>query len=322
MPEITHADVVAFADERVNLKSDDVQEHREQVNRLRDKLAVFIKDHPDVGLIKMLLSGSLAKGTALSALNDIDVAVYVDAGKAPSMYDRRSELLQWLADRLKEAYPQMKPEQIAVQTHTVRISFRGSGLDVEVAPVFYTGLPNDRGYLLNRHTGQPLLTSIPLHLEFIRKRKAAQPQHFVQVIRLIKWWARTCKGNDEAFRCRSFMLEMICAHLAPTVDMSNYPSALEAVFAYVVRSGLETRISFNDYYSASKLPKGRVASIEIFDPVNEANNVTQDYTQTDQGRLVTAAEDAIDALAEARFATTKSRAQECWRRVFGPSFMR
>lgn len=322
MPEVTHADVVSFADDRVNLKRVDVQEYREQVNRLRDKLTAFIEHHPDVGLLKMLLSGSLAKGTALSALNDIDVAVYVDAGKAPSIYHRGSELLQWLADRLRQAYPQMQADQITIQTHTVRISFRGSGLDVEIAPVFYAGLPDDRGHLLNRHTGKPLLTSIPLHLEFIRMRKATQPKHFAQIVRLVKWWARICKGSDESFRCRSFMVEMICAHLAPTTDMSDYPSALEAVFGYLVRSGLETRISFSDYYPASKLPADRVGPIEIFDPVNEANNVTQDYTQADRSRIVTAAEDAADALAEASFATTKARAQECWRRIFGPSFMR
>ena len=33
-----------------------------------------------------------------------------------------------------------------------------------------------------------MLTSIPMHLEFIRKRKKAQPDDFAHVVRLVKWW--------------------------------------------------------------------------------------------------------------------------------------
>ena len=62
---VKHTDLVAFADRSVNLKREDAKEYREQVNRLREKMEAFIKDNPDVGLRKMLLSGSLAKGTSL-----------------------------------------------------------------------------------------------------------------------------------------------------------------------------------------------------------------------------------------------------------------
>jgi len=57
---VKHSDLVAFADASVNLKRDDAKEYREQVNRLRDKMEAFINENPDVGLRKMLLSGSLA----------------------------------------------------------------------------------------------------------------------------------------------------------------------------------------------------------------------------------------------------------------------
>jgi tRNA nucleotidyltransferase (CCA-adding enzyme) len=83
-PYISHGNIVTFAEVRVNLTRDDAKQYREQVNRLREKLETFIKDNPDVGLVKMLLSGSLAKGLALKTLNDIDVAVYVDSRKVPN----------------------------------------------------------------------------------------------------------------------------------------------------------------------------------------------------------------------------------------------
>src|SRR3954471_21147582 len=111
---ISHSDLADFADECVNLKRDDAADFREQVRRLREQLDRYAADHPDYGLIKTLLSGSLAKGTALKTLNDIDIAFYVKAEKAPSA---EPDLLEWLAQRLRDAYPQMKPDQIKPNKH-------------------------------------------------------------------------------------------------------------------------------------------------------------------------------------------------------------
>jgi tRNA nucleotidyltransferase (CCA-adding enzyme) len=317
-PLVSHADVAAFAADRVNLKREDATEYREQVNRLRGKLDRFIAEHPDYGLIKMLLSGSLAKGTALKTINDIDVALYVRASVAPA---DELQLLYWLAERLRKAYPQMDPSQIAPATHCVRISFRGSGLDVDVSPVHYDGDPNDCGYLVARDTGKRVLTSIPLHLKFIRTRKDTQPDHFAQVVRLVKWWVKQRKQRDQSFRFKSFLSEMIVAHLADVrIDMSDYPKALEHVFRYIVKTQLNERIAFTDYYPASKLPSATSDAMEVFDPVNATNNVASDYTDQDRRRIVEAAEEALDSLSEARFATTRGRAIECWQDILGPSF--
>lgn len=318
IPFITHQTLVAFAADAVNLKREDAAEYREQVNRLRDKLERHIKDHPDVGLIKMLLSGSLAKGLALKTLNDIDVALYVDSSKAPQ---QEAELLQWIAQRLRKAYPQMAPDQISPGNHCVRISFRGSGLDVDVVPVHYEGDPDDRGYLYARDTGKRVMTSIPLHLKFTRKRKDAAPDHFAQCVRFAKWWARIRKRNDSSFRLKSFMCELIFAHLADDgLALNDYPKALEGFFRYVVKSRLQERISFTDYYQAGKLPGSTGAAIEVFDPVNPENNIVEDYTDKERQLLVNQAEDSLEALAEAHFATTKGRAEELWQEIFGPSF--
>lgn len=315
---IDHAELLEFAESKVNLKREDATEFREQVGRLRDKLELHIADHPDFGLKKMLLSGSLAKGTALKTLNDADVAVYVEAGSKPPASE--ADLLNWLTKKLREAYPQMKPEQIKPVTHCVRISFNGTGLDVDVAPVHYYGKPNDVGYLLSK-SGKTVETSIPLHLEFIRTRKERHPQNFAQVVRFVKWWIRQRKEADDAFRFKSFKAEMILAHLSDTgTDFSRYPEALEAFFNYIDRTQLKKRIAFTDYYQASVLPAKTEAAMEIFDPVNATNNVAADYDEADRKRICAAAEDALDAIAEAKYSTTKGRAIECWRRILGTSF--
>lgn len=317
-PIVGHPQLVKFAEDAVNLRREDVAEHREQVNRLRDKLAEHVQAHPDYGLVKMLSSGSVAKGTALSTINDMDVAVYVKAERAPA---KEADLLTWLRDRLSEAYPTMKPEQFEVQTHCVKVSFRGSGLDVDVVPVLYEGADDDQGYLIVKETGERVLTSISLHLEFIRARKKAHDRHFAQVVRLAKWWARQRKKENERFRLKSFMIELLWAHLADkSLELSDYFHALERFFTYIVKTGLRERVAFEDYYDASALPKEKSATIEIFDPVSPKNNVAAKYTVAERDLLVEAAHDALDALNEAYHSTTGGRAADLMKLVFGPSF--
>jgi tRNA nucleotidyltransferase (CCA-adding enzyme) len=318
VPPITHSDIADFAAESVNLNREDAEEFREQVRRLREKLDNYAADHPAYGLIKTLLSGSLAKGTSLKTLNDVDVAFYVRAEKTPAS---EPDLLEWLTQRLRDAYPQMKSDQIKPNNHSVCIKYAVSGLSVDVVPVLYKGDSDDRGYLFAVDGGKPVLTSIPLHLAFIRKRKAQQKDHFAQAIRLVKWWVRLQKIKDDGFKLKSFMTEMIVSHLADNgVSMTDYTVALEKVFAYIVKSRLKTRIYFTDYYPASKLPGPTGKAIEIFDPVNETNNVAAIYDDNHRQKIVDAAENALEAISEARFATTRGRAIELWQEVLGPSF--
>jgi Second Messenger Oligonucleotide or Dinucleotide Synthetase domain len=317
-PVIAHSDVAAFAAESINLKREDAEDYREQVRLLRDKLDKYASDHPDYGLIKTLLSGSLAKGTSLKTLNDVDVAFYVRAEKSPIS---EPDLLKWLAQQLRDAYPQMDPSQIKPNNHSVCISYAVSGLSVDVVPILYKGDSDDCGYLFTSGGGEPVLTSVPLHLAFIRKRKAQQKVHFAQIVRLVKWWVRLQKIKDEGFKLRSFMTEMILCHLSDNgLSMADYTVALEKVFAYIVKSQLKTRIYFTDYYPASKLPGPTGKPIEIFDPVNATNNVASIYDDSHRQKIVNAAQNALEAISEARFATTRGRAIELWQEVLGPSF--
>jgi tRNA nucleotidyltransferase (CCA-adding enzyme) len=319
-PFVGHRDISFYAEEKINIRRDDLTDYRAQVNRLRDNLVPYINDHPDYNLIKMLSSGSVAKGTALKDLNDMDVAVYIQkAANNPS----DSNLINWLVARLREAYETkgVKPDQIQPSGHCATISFRGTGLDVDVSPVIYDGGANDRGYLVNKDTGARVLTSIPLHLAFIRKRKDKWPHDFRQLIRLAKWWIKEMKRQDDDFRFKSFMAEMICAHLSDTgTDFTDYVKALQAFFVYIINTQLKVRISFTDNYTSDKLPKPTGAAIEIFDPVNPDNNIVSSYTVTDRESIVEAAKDALDAITQAEYAITKGLAVDCWKRVFGPSF--
>lgn len=79
-------------------------------------------------------------------------------------------------------------------------------------------------------------------------------------------------------------------------------------------------MAFTDYYPASRLPDSTGAAIEVIDPVNPENNVSDKYTWADREALVNAAEEAADAIREALYSTTKGRAVELWQVILGPSF--
>jgi hypothetical protein len=316
---IGHSEIKTFAEDRVNLPATTAKKHRDQVKALRERLERKIDDDLDYGLVKMLHAGSVAKGTALRNVHDLDTAVYVKAAEAPTGSD--SQLVPWLAERLYEANTNMSRDQFVENPHCVTVSFNGTGLDVDVVPVLYEGGKDDRGYLVRKQTGDRLLTSITLHLRFIRERKATYGPNFAELIRLTKWWKRMVNDRDEDFRFKSFMIELLWSHLADGgLSLSDYPTALERFFAYVVKTEFSEQVAFTDYCKASEIPARSSAAVEVLDPVNAGNNVGVLYKSADRDRIVTAAHKALDALTEARFAPTKGRAVECWQTVLGPTF--
>jgi tRNA nucleotidyltransferase (CCA-adding enzyme) len=318
-PYIDHAALVAFAGSRVNLPKAEVDSHRGQLQRLCEHLQRVIDQHDHYVLIKTLRSGSVAKGTALKSISDMDLAAYLDASQVPT--GSESKLIAELATILRTAYGATKAaEDFEEQAHAVKVHFHGSGLDVDVAPVVYAGLPDDRGDLITKNGGK-VETSVRLHLEFIRRRKALYGKDYAQVIRFLKFWAREQKRiRGDQFRCKSFLLELIVSHLASTISLNEYTSSLESVFAWMVQSDLADRVSFDDYYSSTQLPSSSNDAMEVYDPVNPLNNVGRTYTATDRHVLVEAAADALDAITAARYGTTRAYSVECWQRVFGPTF--
>lgn len=317
---IGHSELAAFAASKVNLPPDEAKAGRERVQFLRERLEKYIDAHPDFNLVKMLHAGSVAKGTALKTINDMDVGVCVRRAEAPS----DGGLVRWLVDRLREAYAGiLEPEQIEAGTHCATVTFKSGGIrKVDVVPILYEGDPDDRGYLVAKDTGDRILTSVRLHLDFVRGRKKAYPTDYAQLVRFIKWWVKQQRiSQGDQFKFKSFMVELVVSHLADKgLRLTDYSDAIEAVFAYIVNTGLRERVAFADYYKPSALPASTGCAIEIFDPVNPANNVAFRYSEQDRRRIVEAAEDALGAITEARYATTKGRAIACWQVVLGSGF--
>lgn len=314
---VSHGDIKRWAETRVNLPRETAQKYREQAKRVREKVQVHLSEHPDFSLKKMLLSGSLAKGTALRSLNDIDIACYVSGSDVPRDIQA---LLEYIAERLRTAFPNFSADQVEPQTYAVKVHFKGTGLDVDIVPIIYDGDPDWYGNLVSQDDGSFLKTCIPRHLEFIRKRKNNHPQDFAQVVRLAKYWAKQQKQESDDFRFKSFMIELIMAKLADKgQDFSDYPEALQAFFTYLVTSEIKEQIAFSDYYSLSKI--GSFSDpVQMIDPVNEENNAARLYTALNADAIVDAALDAGDAIDAALAAPTKEKTVYYWRKVFGSAF--
>ena len=314
---VDHKDIANFAQNKVNLPADKAKDYRAQARRLRERVESYLNEHPDFSLKKMMLSGSLAKGTALRTLNDIDVACYVSGADAPSDIPK---LLEYIAERLRKAFPNFSPDQVKPQTYSITVSFKGSGLDVDIVPILYYGDDNWYGNLVSQDDGSFLKTSIPLHLDFIKKRKQKHDHNYAQMVRLAKFWARKEKREKDGFRFKSFMIELILAKLSDNgVSFSDYPEALQSFFTYIATTNIRELIVFSDYYSADKV--GLISTpVKIIDPVNEENNVSSLYTSAQADMIVDAALDAGDAIDAALTATTKQDTVNYWQKVFGQSF--
>jgi hypothetical protein len=140
------------------------------------------------------------------------------------------------------------------------------------------------------------------------------------VVRLVKFWARKQKSEIDGFRFKSFMIEMILAKLSDSdVDFSNYIEALQAFFTYIIKSNLDEKIIFSDYYKETEV-KDFSDPIQIIDPVNTQNNVSSLYTRNQADLIVNAAMGAGDAIDAAEYAPTKTLTVQYWQSVFGPSF--
>ena len=317
MALISEQDIVTFIENKVNLKKKQWDVYRAQIEHFKDNLEEYIKGNPEFELIKILNSGSCAKKTAISMLNDIDIAVYIRPEKISEQ--RLNSVLQYLRDLLATAYDKygMSSDQFSIGDHCVKVSFKGSGLDIDVVPVIPSGKPDDRGLIPSSTGNEWLETSIPLHLSFISIRKKSYLK-YAPLVRLTKWWR-----EQAGLRLKSFLIELIWAHLVDTEERlpNSYKDAFPYFFVYILRTQLQERIIFSDYYTPTEIKPSGDSVVEIYDPVNPSNNVAEGITKSNRNEIVSKAQEAFDDLSMAISAHNKEKGLEYWKHVLGNSFV-
>lgn len=323
---VDHGVLAQHARDKINVDREAARGRRKQVNHLRTRLETHIAANPGFDLVKLRASGSTAKHTAIKSRrgegSDADVAAYL---RTSDLDIDESTLLEWLLERCRQVYGATKEaEDFQISHHAVGITLRGSGLKIDVAPVLYEGEEHDRGYLVTRE-GRRVLTSVTMHLAFIRKRRNEAGLGYPELIRLLKAWIREAKRRDPELRCKSFLLELIVAHLwdngwnGRPLQVNDYPEAFEQVLSYIVHTGLSEPITFSDYYDPSDAAACS-DPVQVWDPVNPDNNVTSLYTDVHRKRLVDLSGEALDSITWAAMTPAKGTANDAWRNLFGPTF--
>ena len=66
MEQVISSDLQHFLDEVVNLRREDVAAYREQVRHLRERLTLYVEEHPEFVLQKMLLVSLMKSGELFS----------------------------------------------------------------------------------------------------------------------------------------------------------------------------------------------------------------------------------------------------------------
>jgi hypothetical protein len=306
---ITSGDLYRYLETTVNLHREDVAEFRKQVNYLRSELDSRIRAYPSYALLTSRHFGSLAKGTAVAGLKEIDVAILLRPGSIPA--SERGALLGVIRELLLPIYPNKDPGDFVVDEPAVTVSFRTSGRKVDVVPVISASGEWSSGFLA--HRGGWLETDVPRHLEIIRTWKVAHPT-FIPLVRLTKWWR-----NERGVPLPSFVCELLWAHLMERglVPRDDLVASLLGFFGYIERSGLKEMIVFPETSDPAVAMHGPVC---VADPVNPRNNAAGSMTVAERDASVSAAGAALDALAQASTAHTPTLSVGAMRKVFGSSF--
>ena len=312
---LTDSQINVFVSKVLHLGKGKRGEFIRQVDYLIDRLEKKINKDSSFKVKGFKKTGSLMKGTVLKPRGengvDADIAVFLDISEAEkSDVAGMHEIIRKL---LFAVYPTKKEEDFPVQPRTVGIHFRDSGLDVDLVPVVPIASQPGYGWQPSSQGGEPIKTSIQGQLDFIKKRRDADPL-FRTLVRLLKKW----RNEQELDHLRSFVIELVAAHLLDQQGPAeSLESGLQRFLLYVAQSNLKEPISFPEAGKVTSFPS---APVVILDPVNKDNNVAMRLTEDERAEICSSAEKTWNTLVTASFNGTKGETLDLWKEVMGRSF--
>ncbi len=302
----------------------------QQVAFLRERLTERIAADKQFHLEKIFRAGSVAKHTDLARTGkdtfDIDLGVYYRA-QGPTE-EQLSNLLPYTHARLREIYPVEKPAQdFHVGKNAVNVTFRTSGLQVDVVPVIRDDSLKRRNSGWIPRQDEWRLTSITAHIHFVHTRTARSkqvlgPVKFNHLVRLMKWWNRRL---PESLRQSSYFCELITAAALEERGVTDtWQSSLCQIFTFLSQHAFSQPIAFNDYYD-TKSVKRPDDLVVVLDAVNPGNNVASKWTKGIKKGYLKSLKETCDFIKQAqRDERTgyKEVALEIWCQIFGDDFRR
>lgn len=308
---LTNTQLKYYDSNVLRLPGDKRKQYHKQVDRLIDELSKSIREKTEIKIKKVVKAGSFAKFTILRKTTsdpvDVDLVFYIDGSSADA------ETLQKLNDRIHKllinVYPTKSVEDFEIQRKATKISFVGTGLDVDIVPVIADDDRDGYGWQYDLEDGSNVETCASCQIKFVRDRKD-QDSDFRTLVRLAKRW----RNYAELTHLKSFHIELILAHI---LDQEGSEGSIEQRFRrfllYIAQSELKETIAFPE----NTLPLPSFSDpVVIVDPVCSANNTALRISESERQEIVKAADVAWEA---ANFASAENDI-EIWKEVFGPRF--
>lgn len=299
-----------FDSNHVRLPREKRTEYHAQVDRLVKTLSSAIRGDTDLKVTSVVKAGSFAKFTILKKTSDdpVDVdVVFCLAGKNLNQSTLES-LSEDIHKLLLKIYPSKEVEDFELQKKAATVTFKGSGLAVDVVPVIENESKPGFGYQFGAD-GSKTQTCAPCQIEFVKTRKTADSDYRT-LVRLVKKWRNFCEVKP----LKSFHIELILAFLQDRDGpCERIEKRLQDFFLYVSQSGLKEMITFPE----NKGSIGQFSDpVVIVDPVNNNNNTASRITENERQQIVQMCQLAWET---AHHASTENE-PEIWKELFGPRF--
>ena len=306
---------------RIKLSQEKKSSYSNQIENLKNIVNKAINESKSTRVVKAIRAGSWKKGTALAPKGDypldIDMVFFmnIENGNTFDAEKLRNEVIAFLC----QAYPNKNASDFSNGKKTIGVTFRGSGLEVDIVP-FIPEYPNAQyGYQPNKKldTGN-FKTSVDKQLKYISEIKS-QNSNFAPTVRMLKSWR-----NYQEIELPSFSIELVVAYLidrgrtrSKIVPDARIPGSINSLILFFFeRLGSESdlQISFRSFNSRS------YPSPWIADPSNDDNNTLSQVSQAEWKEIVAAAENAYDTISYAVTTQDSGKTIELWKEIFGPSF--
>lgn len=306
---LTNTQIKWYDSNVLRLPKDKRETYNAQVDRLIAALKDSLKTQDKITITKVVKAGSFAKHTILrpnvQSPADVDVVFYISGQKVDEA--TFATLSQKIYDALIKLYPNKSVEDFEIQRKAAKVTFVGTGLEVDIVPVIENPNKENYGWQFDRVDGSKTETCAPCQVKFVKVRKEEDPD-FRTLVRLAKRW-RTWKEVP----LKSFHIELIMAHV---LEINGTAGSLEKRFRdfllYIAESGLKDVIKFPENKRAPLFSD----PVVIIDPVCDTNNVASRITEEERKEIVQLAD---ESWATAYFASVGDDLG-VWKELFGKGF--
>lgn len=307
---LSNAQLLYFDSKHVRLPQDKRTEYHAQVDRLIKSLKAALREDSDLKITRVVKSGSFAKYTILRKTSDdpidVDVVFYISGRER--IESSRESLSEDIHDVLLKLYPSKSVEDFELQKKAATVTFKGTGLSIDIVPVIPESTDSEHGYQFSTD-GSVTKTCAPCQIQFVKSRKDTD-KHYRTIVRLIKKW----RNYSEIKPLKSFHIELILAYLQDRDGpCQSIEQRLLDFYLYIAQSGLKEKIVFPENSDQSVKFTDPVI---IVDPVNDSNNTASRISEDERKQIVDA---CVIAWESAHFASIEDD-PSIWKELFGPRF--